>query len=226
MERKKKKMPICGEDSILDYELSEMLENPDTYSEEQIRTIIDRSEDSRETYETMVEVRQSYRFRHAADREIDVDRAWECFEKKHLQSATPVMKLRKVAAVIVTILAVSGVAIAAIYTIGRHSENSIGRTRKTATALSNDVLMAQDSIVVKPITYSEPKTFDNVRLDEMLGEIARHYGCTLNFRNDEIRSLRLYFQWNPEEPIEKVIEKLNLFEHINVVCEEQCLTVE
>ena len=54
MERKKKKMPICGEDSILDYELSEMLENLDTYSEEQIRTIIDRSEDSRETYETMV----------------------------------------------------------------------------------------------------------------------------------------------------------------------------
>ena len=35
MERKKKKMPICGEDSILDYELSEMLENLDTYAPEE-----------------------------------------------------------------------------------------------------------------------------------------------------------------------------------------------
>ncbi len=57
-------------------QLLEMLDNPDAYTEQEIQNIINRDEDTRETYRLMVASKRSSRQRQA-DKPIDVDAAWQ-----------------------------------------------------------------------------------------------------------------------------------------------------
>ncbi len=42
------------------------------------------------------------------------------------------------------------------------------------------------------------KTFDNVSLETMLGEMAEYYGVKIVFQNQEAKQLRFYYEWNSE----------------------------
>ena len=55
-------------------QLLEMLDNPEAYTEQEIQDIINRDEDTRETYRMMVEAKRSSRQRQA-DKPVDVDAA-------------------------------------------------------------------------------------------------------------------------------------------------------
>jgi len=62
-------------------QLLEMLDNPDAYTEQQIRDIINHDEDTRETYRLMVEAKRSSR--HLQNKKpVDVDAAWQRFIKR------------------------------------------------------------------------------------------------------------------------------------------------
>ena len=47
-------------------QLLEMLDNPEAYTEQEIQNIINRDEDTRETYRMMVEAKRSIRQRQAS----------------------------------------------------------------------------------------------------------------------------------------------------------------
>ncbi len=72
----------------------------------------------------------------------------------------------------------------------------------------------------------KPKTFDNVPLGRMLPEIADYYGMKAKFLSEDVKELRLFFTWNPKESIDKVINKLNQFERLNVKRDGQDIVVE
>ena len=57
----------------------DMLDNPQAYSEEEILALLHDNEEAREAYRQIVEVKRSFRQVHAADKSIDVDKAWERF---------------------------------------------------------------------------------------------------------------------------------------------------
>ena len=57
-------------------QLLEMLDNPEAYTEQEIQDIINRDEDTRETYRMVVETKRSSRQRQA-EKPIDVDAAWQ-----------------------------------------------------------------------------------------------------------------------------------------------------
>ena len=61
-------------------QLLEMLDNPEAYTEQEIQDIINRDEDTRETYRMMVEAKRSSRQRQA-DKPVDVDAAWKKFNQ-------------------------------------------------------------------------------------------------------------------------------------------------
>ena len=68
-------------------QLLEMLDHPEKYTEQEIHDIINRDEDTRETYRLMVEAKRSSRNRHD-DTPVDVDAAWQRFAKKqNIQSS-------------------------------------------------------------------------------------------------------------------------------------------
>ena len=103
-------------------QLLEMLDNPEAYTEQEILDIINRDEDTRETYRLMVEAKRSSRQRQA-DKPIDVDAAWQRFEKKRKNDESGNSyssffirhsSFQKIAASFVAVLLITGVAYAAI----------------------------------------------------------------------------------------------------------------
>ncbi|MBR5698421.1 MAG: DUF4974 domain-containing protein [Prevotella sp.] len=197
--------------------LLEMLDNPDAYTEQEIQDIINRDEDTRETYRMMVEAKRSSRQRQA-DKSIDVDAAWELFNQK-LQPEQHGSSWMKIAASFIGVLLASGLAVAAIHIVRQHQKQDAPTTEikenvtESVTTVPVDTL-TKDTVTVQPVIY------DNIPLEKMLPEIAAHYNAKVTFANDEARQLRFRFVWNPQQGIDQVVNDLNQFERLTVTLKE------
>jgi hypothetical protein len=60
----------------------------------------------------------------------------------------------------------------------------------------------------------------------MLPQIASYYNKEVDFQNDDARQLRFYFVWKQDDNLQEVIEKLNMFEHVNTTVENNKLIVK
>ena len=204
-------------------QLLEMLDNPDAYTEQQIQDIINRDEDTRETYRLMVEAKRSSRHRQN-QKPVDVDAAWQSFNQK-LQPKQQGFGWMKIAASFIGVLLVSGIAFAAIHIVRQHQKQEAPQSEITenvtnpVTTLPADTL-TNDTVTVQPVIY------DNIPLEKMLSEIAAHYDVKVIFTNDEVRGLRFRFVWNPQQGINQVISDLNQFERLTVTRKDNQIIVE
>ena len=204
-------------------QLLEMLDNPDAYTEQEIQDIINRDEDTRETYHLMVNAKRSSRHRQY-QKPVDVDAAWQRFNQK-LQPKQQGFGWIKIAASFIGVLLISGIAFAAIHIVRQYQKQETLKTEITenvttpATTSPADTLTS-DTITVQPIIY------DNIPLENMLPEIAAHYDAKVIFANDEVRQLRFRFVWNPQQGIDQVISDLNQFERLTVTRKDNQITVE
>lgn len=227
-------------------QLLEMLDNPDAYTEQQIQDIINRDEDTRETYRLMVEAKRSSRYRQN-QKPVDVDAAWQRFNQRlrvgdgnrealatDRDARTSGMKLQpkqqgfgwmKIAASFIGVLLVSSIAFAAIHIVRKYQKQEAQQTEimenvtTPATTLPADTLVS-DTVTVQPVIY------DNIPLEKMLPEIAAHYDVKVTFANDEARQLRFRFVWNPQQGIKQVVTDLNQFERLTVTLKDNQLIVE
>ena len=204
-------------------QLLEMLDNPEAYTEQEIQNIINRDEDTRETYRLMVEAKRSSR-QHQADKPVDVNAAWHKFNQvnnpKNHHSGW-----MKIAASFIGVLLVSGIAFAAIQIVRYAQQNTpkteeVINTPKPANVTPNDTLTTDTIAVPQPIIY------DNIPLEKMLPEIATHYDAKVTFVNDEARQLRFRFVWNPQKGIDQVVSDLNQFERLTVTLNDNQITVK
>lgn len=204
-------------------QLLEMLDNPDAYTKQEIQNIINRDEDTRETYRLMIEAKRSSRHRQN-QKPVDVDAAWQRFNQK-LQQKQYGFGWMKIAASFISVLLVSGIAFAAIHLVRQYQKQETPQTEITenvatpVTTLPADTL-TKDTITVQPIIY------DNIQLEKMLPEIAAHYDVKVIFTNDEARQLRFRFVWNPQQSIDQVISDLNQFERLTVTRKDSQIIVE
>ena len=203
-------------------QLLEMLDNPEAYTEQEIQDIINRDEDTRETYRMMVEVKRSSRQR-LADQPVDVDAAWQRFNEIH-KSKLHGFSLMKIAASFIGVLLVSSIAFAAIWSLtpspspkGEGSENTLvsDTAKKVTTPLSTGRGAGGEAYI-----------YDDVPLEKMLPEIAAHYDAKVTFVNEEARKLRFRFVWNPQKGIDQVISDLNQFERLTVTLNDNQITVK
>ena len=204
-------------------QLLEMLDNPDAYTEQEIQDIINRDEDTRETYRLMVAAKRSSRQRQA-DKPIDVDAAWQKLNQK-VHPKQHSFGWMKIAASFVGIMLVSGIAFAAIQIVRyaqRHTPKTeeVINTPKPANITPADTLPTDTTAVLQPIIY------DNIPLEKMLSEISAHYDAKVTFVNDEARGLRFRFVWNPQKGIGQVVSDLNQFERLTVTLKDDVITVE
>ena len=204
-------------------QLLEMLDNPDAYTEQEIQDIINRDEETRETYHLIVEAKHSSRHRQY-QKSVDVDAAWQRFNQK-LQPKQQGFSWMKIAASFIGVLLVSGIAFAAIHIVRQYQKQESPQTEITenvtnpATTAPADTLTS-DTITVQPVIY------DNIPLEKMLPEIAAHYNVEVIFANEEVRGLRFRFVWNPQQGIEQVVNDLNQFERLNVTLKDDQITVD
>jgi ferric-dicitrate binding protein FerR (iron transport regulator) len=178
----------------------DMQEAPDKYSDQEIEAMIDD-----------------------LDREPDVDEAWQQFAR-HIPSARPVNAWRKVAAILIGILTISGLSIAAVHIMRQAQRTEITQPTDPIAA-ADSPLTAHHSPLTPDTATIHPVTFDNVPLDKMLAEIAEYHHSEVVFQNEDARQLRFYFVWYRQQPLDKVIETLNHFERVDIVIDNKKLTV-
>ena len=154
---------------------------------------------------------------------------------------------RKIAASFIGVLLASGIAFAAIQVVRNISTpkpqqpTTEQTTIEPVTSLPTDTLwFRQDSksqSTIEPVTSLpadtvkadtipvEPYVFNNVPLDSMLTAIAAAHRVQVEFENEAARQLRFHFVWKREDSLDRVVEKLNTFEAVNIGMEDKTLVV-
>ena len=204
-------------------QLLEMLDNPEAYTEQEIQDIINRDEDTRETYRMMAEAKRSSR-QHQANKPIDVDAAWQKFNQK-IQPQQHSFGWMKIAASFIGVLLVSGIAFAAIQIV-RYTQQHTPKTEEVISTPKSANVTPADTLTTDTIATPQPIIYDNIPLEKMLPEIAAHYDAKVTFVNDEARQLRFHFMWHPQKGIEKVVSDLNQFERLNITLNDNQITVK
>ena len=167
------------------------------------------------------------------DKDIDtsdiIDEEWTKFEAEHFHSinAGTVRDKRsflKIAASIIGILMISGIAYAAVHII--RSQETGDRSPETVAvansqlSTTNSQLAEQDSVMYQPVV------FEDAELSAILHEVATFYQCEAVYKNEKVKHVRLYFTWDKTKHIDEVIETFNKFERFHITRENQKLIVE
>ena len=216
--------------------LLSMQEHPEQYTDEQLHQLIADNPELAEQLEQLALTKQAF-VKHEADEEvIPVEDEWQKFAAEHADEFealdthaphTATIQTRWQGKRLIGILLTAGVAFAAIHIVRMVSQSqqqmqsSQATSAKPATsAISTDTIQSDTTISAKPIV------FDNVPLDKMLSQIASYYDKEVVFQNVDARNLRFYFVWKPEDSLETVLHRLNLFESITIEQKSDKIVVE
>ena len=152
-----------------------------------------------------------------------IDEEWKKFEARHF-SPNRSWGWMQIAATIVGVLMLSGIAYAAIHIV-RH-----GEADQKSPAQETQVITQSQQAIEQPAESSDsiPQTriFENVPLDEMVSELASYYNKVADVQNAQAHDLRLYYKWELKDKIEDVMDDLNHFDHVNLVLEDDKLIVK
>ena len=196
----------------------DMTEEPEKYSDQELEAMMDEIDQMPDVEEAWHLLSEKLRVKsEESSSKHEVARADSSLFTLH-------SSFKKVAAILISIITISGLAFAAVHFMRNHEGKPAETEQLAATVEARTADAARqpaDSTV-----STQPVVFDNVTLDSILPQIARHYGYTVYFRNEQPKSLRLYFTWNPQDSIQKVTEKMNLFEQFHIVLEEQTIIIE
>ena len=196
----------------------DMTEEPEKYSDQELEAMMDEIDQMPDVEEAWHLLSEKLRVKsEESSSKHEVARADSSLYTLH-------SSFKKVAAILISIITISGLAFAAIHFVRNHEGKPAETEQQSATVEARTADAARQP--ADTTVSMQPVVFDNVTLDSILPQIARHYGYTVDFRNEQPKSLRLYFTWNPQDSIQKVTEKMNLFEQFHIVLEEQTIIIE
>ena len=198
--------------------LLDMHEHPENYTDEQLASMLDD-----EVLERLATAKRAM----TDIPEPDVDAEWQRFEQEHFAPAHN-RRWLKVAAMIAGVLMLSAFTYAAIQAVRAHQPEI--QQPLTEQVEKTDALVATSSSTeaegIDSVSTGQPVTFDNVALETIVGDIAARHQMQVEFRNEDARALRFYFVWQPDEDLDAALERLNLFESVNISKEGNIIVVE
>ena len=219
--------------------LLELQTNPEQLTDEQMQQIL-ADDEMRQLVQQLGFAKRAFKHDALKNDTPDVDAEWEKFAAKHAELLDALDEdkpkshssfftlhslFQKIAASFIGVLLVSGIAIAAIWSLtpspspkGEGSEYSqvADTARKDTTPLSTR----------RGAGGEAPIVFDNVALEKMLSQIATYYNKEVEFQNDNARQFRFYFVWKPDEGLDVTLHRLNLFESVSVELNSDKIVVE
>ena len=196
----------------------DMTEEPEKYSDQELEAMMDEIDQMPDVEEAWHLLSEKLRAKsEESSSKHEVARADSSLFTLH-------SSFKKVAAILISIITISGLAFAAVHFMRNHEGKPAETEQQSATVEARTADAARQP--ADTTVSLQPVVFDNVTLDSILPQIARHYGYTVDFRNEQPKSLRLFFTWNPQDSIQKVTEKMNLFEQFHIVLEEQTIIIE
>ena len=205
--------------------LFQMMEQPELYSDEQWREVL-ADEECKELYLMLSKVQSAVEDERLGEIMTDeqIDHEWDEFCDRHdIVGNSP--RWPRIAAAVIAVICVS-LAIAAAYSHIFHKQVhddkvSPAAERVTATPGSDalpDLEVQTDKL--------QPFLYDNVPLVQIINELSAYYNVDVEWRSDEARDLRLYYQWEPSFTLDKVVDMLNSFEAINITREGDKIIID
>ena len=189
-------------------------EHPEQYTDEQLEELLS-DEECADYYRLMCDAASAYAATHTeTDEELEAE--WQRLQHR---GARPVLfSIRKIAAVVIAILALTGISYAAVSLMTDHEDTPSTNTEMTETPSS------------LPDSPTEPadtvQTFQNVELQDILTAVAAHYQLQTEYRNEQSRHVRLYIKWNKSEGVETMLERLNKFDKVTLTLSDNKIIVE
>lgn len=204
--------------------LFDMQEHPEKYTDEQMERLLD-DEEVKEFLRDLSIARMAGK--KAAPKKVDVDKAWKEFSNGSYPNRM------KIAASVIGVIFLSGVAFAAVQNGWLNfstSDKVVDNKAMTeqivpSNTLANDSLKAMtveptDSLDMKPVV------FDNAELGTVLMQIADFYHVKVEYMNANTQHVRLFFNWNKSKTLEQNLELLNAFDCIQIEYVEGILIVK
>jgi ferric-dicitrate binding protein FerR (iron transport regulator) len=199
--------------------LLRMADHPEQYSDKDWQELLADAE-CREFYETMQLCTDAFEAEDGKARLADglKEQEWKKIEARHFASRRHVWGWMQMAAAIVGVLMLSGIAYAAVKmftsaSIPKQAEHLAASSMgKPSSPLEKQSEAMTDSIAPRRI-------FENVPLDEMVNEIAAYYNKVAVIQNARAHELRLYYKWERKDGLEDVVNDLNHFDHVDLAIE-------
>ena len=205
--------------------LLDMQEHPENYSEQALETMLEDPE-VRELMEATELLKQAMIWENSRKSTVNVDAEWQRFSGQHIADSKPRRGWLKVAAVFLGVLFVSGITFAAIHIVRmvNSQKSQTVQTEQPMTAKASTTIPADtvkiDTIAPKIIRY------DEATLQKILTDMGEYYRLRVELRNEDAKTLRLFFQWNQRQEASKVLEQLNTFERIHLVLNDSTIIAE
>ena len=210
--------------------LFQMLEQPESYSEAQWQEIL-ADDECRELYTLMAKVKSTAPSPEVSGETIDAE--WQRLAQSQRPRATIIPLWRKVAATAAIALVLFGVSYAAVKTgffgLQKQTIEETAVVKPKTPAVTADTApetIEQSTDSLTATVMAEPRLYDNVPLEQMLAELAAYYHVDVEYRTDDVRSLRLYYEWEPDYSLDMVVDMLSHFESLSISREGNKLIVE
>ena len=152
----------------------------------------------------------------------DANDAWEQFQKAHIV-AKSTTTWYKIAAMFIGILMLSGIAYAAI----SHFIKMEDKPQVTLTERKPDIKKMENTYGAEMTpTKKAPVVFNNVELQQIMQYVADGYGVKVEFKNNAARTIRFYLQWETDDTLQEIIDKINHFEKVHLTLNEDTITIK
>ena len=211
-----------------------MQEHTERYTDEQVESLL-ADEDMKDFFHYMAMFRMA--MKKGNPKKVNVDEVWKEFAdtqrlKVNETSSETFSNRRKIAASIIGVIFLSGIAFAAIHSgIFRFSSSKEANQAKMEHVSSTSNLNNTDSIKVCTSGKADnldikPVVFDNAELGDVVSQLAAFYNVKVEFDNAESQHVRIFFNWDKTKTLEQNLEILNAFERIQITEVNGTLKVE
>ena len=201
--------------------LLDMQEHPEQFSEQELEQMLSDAE-AQELMEATAQLKRAMKNDEFSISEQEIEDEWQAFAANHLAEQKPQRTWLKIAAMFIGVLFMTGIAFAAIHIIKQNTgalemkqvEQPVIQQPVSTGTVNNDT-----------IAQTEPVIFDNVTLDSIAKEIADYHHIEVDLQNELAKQLRFYFVWKQDDDLQEVVEKLNMFDHVDMTIENGKLIV-
>lgn len=204
--------------------LFDMQEHPEKYTDEQIEHLL-ADEEVKEFLRDLAMARMAGK--KATPKKVDVDKAWKEFANGSYRNRM------KIAASIVGIIFLSGVALAAVQNgwLNFSTSDKVVDNKAMAEQIVPSNTLANDSIKAMTVEPTDsldmkPVVFDNAELGTILMQMADFYHVKVEYMNANTQHVRLFFNWNKTKTLEQNMELLNAFDRIQIEYADGTLIVK
>ena len=204
--------------------LFDMQEHPEKYTDEQMEHLL-ADEEVKEFLRDLAMARMAGK--KATPKKVDVDKAWKEFSNGSYRNRM------KIAASIVGIIFLSGVALAAVQNgwLNFSTSDKVVDNKVMAEQIVPSNTLANDSLKTMTVEPTDsldmkPVVFDNAELGTILMQMADFYHVKVEYMNTNTQHVRLFFNWNKTKTLEQNMELLNAFDRIQIEYVEGILIVK